>query len=155
MRIWIDADACPRGIKDFLFKAAMRLGVPATLVANSGLFVPRSPLIRLVIVGGGIDEADRYIREHSAAGDLAVSADIPLAAALVDRGVTVIDPRGTVYSENNVKEALATRNLMQHLRESGERTAGPPPLGPNDQARFANAFDREATRLIRAARASR
>lgn len=155
MRIWIDADACPRGIKDFLFKAALRLGVPATLVANSGMFVPRSPLIRLVVVGGGIDEADRYIREHSAAGDLAVSADIPLAAALVDRGVTVIDPRGTVYSANNVKEALATRNLMHDLRESGQQTRGPPPLGPNDQARFANAFDREATKLARATKASR
>ncbi|MFI5399462.1 MAG: YaiI/YqxD family protein [SAR324 cluster bacterium] len=155
MQIWIDADACPRPIKDFLFKAALRLGVPAILVANSGMFVPRSPLIRLVVVGRGIDEADRYIRDHSAAGDLAVSADIPLASALVDRGVTVIDPRGIVYTANNVKEALATRNLMQDLRESGQQTRGPPPLGPNDQARFANAFDREATKLTRPSTLSR
>jgi len=119
------------------------------LVANRGLFVPRSPFLRLVVVGGAIDEADRYLVEHGAAGDLAVTADIPLAAALVDRGIVVIDPRGTVYSASNVKEALATRNLMQDLRESGELQGGPAPLGSNDRVRFANAFDREVTRLRR------
>jgi hypothetical protein len=149
MQIWIDADACPRPVKEFLYKAALRLGTPTVLVANRGLFVPRSPFLRLVVVGGAIDEADRYLVEHGTAGDLAVTADIPLAAALVDRGIVVIDPRGTVYSASNVKEALATRNLMQDLRESGELQGGPAPLGSNDRVRFANAFDREVTRLRR------
>lgn len=149
MQIWIDADACPKMIKEFVYGASTRLNVPTVLVANSGMFVPRSPLIRLVVVGGRVDEADRYILEHCAAGDLVVSADIPLASALVDKGVAVVDPRGTVYSAGNVKEALATRNLMQELRESGLQQGGPAPLGPNDKARFANAFDREMTRLRR------
>jgi len=152
MNLWIDADACPKTIKEFLFKAAGRLQAPMVLVANSGMYVPRSPLIRLAVVGGAVDEADRYILAHSAPGDLVVSADIPLAAALVDKGVVVVDPRGTVYTPANVKEALATRNLMQELREGGLQQGGPASFGPNDRARFANAFDREVTRLARTAR---
>jgi uncharacterized protein YaiI (UPF0178 family) len=150
--LWIDADACPKIIKEFLFKAATRLQAPMILVANSGMFVPRSPLFRLIVVGRAIDEADHYIRDHCAPGDLVVSADIPLAAALVDKGIVVIDPRGTVYSPGNVKEALATRNLMQDLRENGLQQGGPPPLGANDKVRFANAFDREVTRLQKMAK---
>ncbi len=148
MKIWIDADACPKLVKEFLYKAATRLQVPTTLVANSGMFVPRSPLLRLEVVGNRIDEADRFIAEHAAPGDLAVTADIPLAATLVDKGIAVVDPRGVVYSPGNVKEALATRNLMQELRESGLEQGGPPPFAQKDVARFANAFDREITRLL-------
>jgi len=150
MKIWVDADACPRMIKEFLFKAAGRLKIPTVLVANSNMFIPRSNLVSLVVVGDGMDEADHYIVEHCDPTDLVVTADIPLASDLVDKGVVALNPRGTVYTTDNVKEALATRNLMQDLREAGEIQGGPPPLGPSDREKFANAFDREITRLARA-----
>jgi uncharacterized protein len=149
MKIWIDADACPKLVKEFLYKASARLKVPATLVANSAMFVPRSPLLKLEVVGNRIDEADQFIVQHGEPGDLAVTADIPLASMLVDKGIAVVDPRGVVYTPANVKEALATRNLMQELRESGLDQGGPPPLAQKDIARFANAFDREITRLLK------
>ncbi len=147
MTIWVDADACPKMIKELVFKAAVRLKIPAILVANSGMAVPRSALIRLVVVGKSMDEADRHILAQCSVGDLVVTADIPLAAALVDKGIAAVNPRGTVYTTDNVKEALATRNLMQELRESGVMQGGPAPLGPADKAAFANALDRELTRL--------
>ena len=147
MRIWIDADACPKMIKDFVFKVSHRLQVPVILVANSGIPVPRSNRVSLVIVGKAIDEADRHILKNCAGGDLVVTADIPLASSLVDKGVVAIDPRGKVYTTDNVKEALATRNLTQELREEGIMSGGPPPLGPRDREKFANAIDRELTRL--------
>ena len=107
-------------------------------------------LISLVVVGKGVDEADRHILEHCEAGDLVVTADIPLASSLVDKGAVALNPRGTVYTTANVKEALATRNLHHDLREEGNFTGGPPPLGPKDRERFANAIDRELTRLRQA-----
>ena len=149
MRIWIDADACPKMIKEFVFKVSHRLKVPVVLVANSGMHVPRSNLVSLVVVGKGIDEADHHILENCALGDLVVTADIPLASSLIDKGVVAINPRGTVYTPDNVKEALATRNLMQDLREEGTLTGGPPPFGPRDREQFANGIDRELTRLRR------
>ncbi|MBI4081715.1 MAG: YaiI/YqxD family protein [Candidatus Lambdaproteobacteria bacterium] len=149
MTVWIDADACPRTIKAFVFKACARLKAPVVVVANRGLGVPQSPLIRQVVVGGAIDEADRYILEHAAARDLVVTEDIPLASALVDKGVAAVSPRGVVFTPNNVKEALATRNLMQELRESGLAAGGPAPLVAAHRVAFANAFDREMTRLAR------
>ena len=149
MRIWIDADACPKMIKDFVFKVSHRLQVPVILVANSGIHVPRSNRVSLVVVGKAIDEADRHILKNCAGGDLVVTADIPLASSLVDKGVVAINPRGTVYTTDNVKEALATRNLTQELREEGIMSGGPPPLGPRDREKFANAIDRELTQLQR------
>ena len=149
MTIWIDADACPKMIKDFVFKVSGRLKVPVVLVANSGIHVPRSKLVSLVVVGKANDEADQHILENCAVGDLVVTADIPLASLLIDKGVVAIDPRGAVYTPGNVKEALATRNLMQDLREEGTMSGGPPPLGPRDREKFANAIDRELTRLQR------
>lgn len=149
MRIWIDADACPRMIKEAVFKTSLRLKIPLTLVANSGMFMPRSPLITIDVVGGGVDEADQHILAQAAKGDLVVTADIPLASALVDKGVVAIDPRGMVYTPGNVKEALATRNLMQDLRDSGVAQGGPAPMGPRERERFTNALDRELTRLRR------
>ena len=149
MKIWIDADACPRMTKETVFKAAFRLKVPLVLVANRGMEVPRGALVSLVVVGKEIDEADRHIARHSAPGDLVVTADIPLAALLVDRGVVAIDPRGRVFTTDNVKEALATRNLMHDLRESGIQEGGPAPLGPRDREQFANALNRELTKLQR------
>ena len=147
MRIWIDADACPKMIKDFVFQVSRRLKVPVILVANSGIHVPRSNLVSLVVVGDGLDEADHHILENCAEDDLVVTADIPLASLLIDKGVVAIDPRGTVYTPDNVKDALATRNLMQDLREEGTMSGGPPPLGPRDRENFANAIDRELTKL--------
>ena len=149
MTIWIDADACPRMIKDFVFKVSRRLEVPVIMVANSGMHVPRSNLVSLVVVGGGLDEADRHILENCALGDLVVTADIPLASALVDKGVVAINPRGTVYTPDNVKEALAARNLAQDLRDEGTMSGGPAPLSPRDREKFANAIDRELTKLQR------
>jgi hypothetical protein len=149
LRLWIDADACPRIVKDVVFKTSLRLQLPATLVANSPMAVPRSSLFSLVMVNGDIDAADRHIVTHAAPGDVVVTADIPLAALLVEKGVVAIDPRSTVYAPGNVQEALATRNLMQELRESGLTQGGPAPLGPKDRERFANALDRELTRLRR------
>ena len=154
MKIWIDADACPKMIKEFVFKVSRRLKVPVVLVANSGMHVPRSNLVSLVVVGGEIDAADRHILENSAVDDLVVTADIPLASSLIGKGVAAINPRGAVYTPDNVKEALATRNLMHGLREEGIMSGGPPPLGPRDREKFANAMDRELTRLGRAVRTS-
>ena len=147
MRIWIDADACPKMIKDFVFKVSRRLEVPVILFANSGIHVPRSNLVSLIVVGDGLDEADRHILENCAAGDLVVTADIPLASSLVDKGVVAISPRGTVYTPDNVKEVLATRDLTQKLRDEGTMSGGPPPLSPRDREKFANAIDRELTKL--------
>ena len=152
MRIWIDADACPKMIKDFIFKVSRRLKIPVVLVANSTIHVPRSNLMSLVVVGKGMDEADRHILENCAIGDLVVTADIPLASSLIDQGVAAINPRGAVYTPDNVKEALATRNLMQDLREEGTMSGGPSPLGPRDREKFANAIDRELTRLRKVSR---
>ena len=149
MRIWIDADACPKMIKDFVFKVSRRLAVPVILVANSGIHVPRSKLVSLVVVGAGLDEADHHILEYCSVGDVVVTADIPLASSLIDQGVVAINPRGTVYTPDNVKEALATRNLLQDLRDEGTMTGGPPPLSPRDKVKFANAIDRELTKLRR------
>ena len=149
VHIWIDADACPRPARAFVLKAGARLRVPITLVANNGVGMPRSALVRTVVVGKGLDAADHYILAQSTAGDLVVTADIPLAAALIRKGVAAVDPRGRVFTADNVSEALATRNLMADLREQGFVQGGPPPRGANDQAQFANAFDRELTRLLR------
>ena len=149
MKIWIDADACPKMSKEIVFKVSRRLKIPVVLVANSGLHVPRSTLVSLVVVGMKIDEADHHILEHCAVGDLVITADIPLASSLIDKGVVALNPRGMVYTPDNVKEALATRNLMSDLREEGTMTGGPPPLGPKDREKFANAIDRELTKLKR------
>ena len=149
MIVWVDADACPRAVKEAIFKACRRLQLRVTLVANSGIAVPRSPLVSLALVGNAIDAADRHILEHCARGDLVITADIPLAAAVVDMGGAAINPNGTVYSPANVKEALASRNLLQELRESGIMHGGAAPFGAKERERFANALDRELTRLRR------
>lgn len=149
MRFWIDADACPNVVKAVVFKAAARLQVPTVLVANRTVTAPRSAWVSAVVVGRDVDEADRYIAGHAEPGDVVVTADIPLAAELVGQDVVAIDPRGKVYDARNVQEALATRDLMHDLREGGQMQGGPPPLGAADKARFANAFDREVTRLLR------
>lgn len=141
MKIWIDADASPKAVKEIVFKASQKNKVSVTLVANSYMQVPNSHLIDLVVVEKKFDEADKYISEKAQPGDLVITADIPLAAELVDKKVVAINPRGEIYTEDNVKEALATRNLLQDLRGGLEQGGGPPPFGPKDKAAFAGSFN--------------
>jgi uncharacterized protein YaiI (UPF0178 family) len=150
MKIWIDGDAAPRDAKDIVFRAAKRLNLETVLVANQLLQAPRgNPSVSSVLVPGGPDVADRYIAEHAVPGDLAITADIPLAATLVANGITVLDPRGVEYSGHNVGERLAVRNLMDSLRGAGEITGGPAPYGSRDRHAFAAALDQLLTRLTR------
>lgn len=142
MRIWIDADASPRDVKDVVFRAASRLSVPVVVVANKAMFVPRSPLITMVQVPGGPDVADDHIAREAAAGDVAVTHDIPLAARLVDKDVVVIDPRGDVYDRENVGERLSVRDFMSDVRDTGVLTGGPAAYSARDKQRFASALDR-------------
>lgn len=146
MRIYIDADASPRAVKDLVFRAAERTSVEVLVVANKAMFVPRSPLIRMVQVSGGPDVADDYIVEHAEEGDVAITADVPLAARLVEKRVVVIDPRGQVLDEDNVGERLSLRDFMTEARDLGIATGGPQAFGPKDKQRFANALDRELSR---------
>lgn len=142
MRIWVDADACPAVIKEILFRAAGRAGLPLTLVANQTLRTPPSPLIRMVQVPGGFDEADKYIAERVATGDLVITADIPLAAEVVGKGAHALSPRGERYGKENIRELLDMRNFMDTLRSTGVETGGPAAFGQADRQAFANQLDR-------------
>jgi len=146
VQIWIDADACPQVIKDILYRAADRAQVMTTLVANMPLRTPPSPFIKTVRVPKGFDVADHYIVQQLSPGDLVITADIPLAAEAIKRGAHALDPRGDRYSEDNVGERLAMRNLLQELRGTGEIIGGPPAFGSSDRQRFANQLDRFLTR---------
>lgn len=145
VRIWVDADACPQVIKEILYRAADRAQVLTTLVANASLRTPPSPYIQSVRVPKGFDVADNRIVQQVQPGDLVVTADIPLAAAVIERGATALDPRGELYSEDNVRERLALRNLMQDLRSTGTVISGPAPFSQNDRQLFANQLDRFLT----------
>ena len=142
MHIWVDADACPGVIKEILFRAAERLAVPMTLVANKPLRTPRSPLIRMLQVPRGFDVADNEIAKRVEAGDLVITADIPLAADVIARGAHALDPRGEFMSVDNIRERLAMRNFMDELRGSGVQTGGPATLDQTDRKRFADQLDR-------------
>jgi uncharacterized protein len=142
MVIWIDADACPRGAKDLVFRAAARRQLHVCLVANRPLSVPPSPLISAVQVAAGSDVADSYIVQHVGAGDLVVTADIPLASLVVARGATALDPRGEVHTADTIGERLAVRDLMEELRWAGVATGGPAAFSGADRQRFAEALDR-------------
>ena len=150
MRIWVDADAAPREVKDIVAKAALRLELPTMLVANQKLQTPaNNPFVTAVRVEGGPDAADDHIAEHAQPGDLAVTADIPLAARLVDKGVRAIDPRGTEYTEETIGERLSVRDFMDQLRSTGVETGGPSAYGLKEKQAFAATFDRVLTRLLR------
>jgi uncharacterized protein YaiI (UPF0178 family) len=151
MRIWIDADACPGPVRDIVIRAVARLRVPAVFVANRPLSLPRSELLSTVLVGAGLDVADAYIAEAAEPGDLAVTQDIPLASALVNRGVVTLGPRGETFTEDNVDERRSIRDFMHELREGGVVTGGPKAFGPKDRQTFAAALDRELSRLLRGA----
>jgi len=140
--IWVDADACPRVIKDILFRAAERAGVRLTLVANQPIGVPPSPHIRSVQVAGGFDVADRHIAQEARPGDLVVTADIPLAAEVIEKGCLALNPRGELYTADNIRQRLNMRDFMDTLRGSGVDTGGPPALNQRDRMAFANQLDR-------------
>jgi len=146
VQIWVDADACPQIIKEILFRAAERAQVLTTLVANAPLRTPPSPFIKSVRVAKGFDVADHRIVKEMQPGDLVITADIPLAAEVIARGAHALDPRGELYSEDNVRERLAIRNLMQELRSTGDILGGPAPFNQSDRQRFANHLDRLLTR---------
>ena len=151
MKLWLDADAAPRDVKDVCFRASERLKLETVLVANQRVQLPPGyPLLSAVRVDGGPDVADRYIAEHSEAGDVAVTADIPLAAQLVPKGVVVIDPRGEEYTADSIGERLSVRNFMDGLRGAGVETGGHAAYGPREKQAFANALDRVLTRAMRA-----
>lgn len=150
--LWIDADATPRDVKDICFRASDRLALPTVLVANARVQLPPGYRhLTAVRVESGPDAADRYIAEHAAKGDVAVTADIPLAAALVDKGVVVIDPRGEEYTAESIGERLSVRNFMEGLRGIGVETGGHAAFGAREKAAFANALDRALTRARRQA----
>jgi len=142
MKIWADADALPGPIRDILFRAADRTERVLVLVANKNLRIPRSRFIRFERVKPGADVADNFIVKSMEAGDLVVTADIPLAAAVVEKGGLALDPRGELYDENTVGERLSYRNFMQDLRADGIQTGGPRPLDARARQEFANALDR-------------
>ena len=142
MHIWVDADACPGVIKDILFRAAERLQVPLTLIANKALRIPPSQFIRMFQVPHGFDVADDEIAKRVAAGDLVITADIPLASAVIMRGAHALNPRGEFYTADNISERLALRDYLSELRDSGVQTGGPAPLDQTDRKRFADQLDR-------------
>ena len=149
MNIWVDADACPVAIKEILYRAAERAGIPLTLVANKPLAVPRSRFIRALQVERGFDIADAEIAQRLAPGDLVITADVPLAAEVIARGGHAINPRGERYTPDNVREHLAMRDLLAKLRETGVQTTGPAPLDQTDRKRFADQLDRFLTQKTR------
>ena len=142
MRIWVDADACPNVIKDILFRAAERAQVTLTLVANQPVRIPPSQYIKALQVPAGFDVADDRIVELTEAGDLVITADIPLAAGVLEKGGHALDPRGETYTQDNIKERLAVRKLMDELRSSSVDTGGPATFSNADRQAFANKLDR-------------
>lgn len=145
MHIWVDADACPVVIKDILFRAAERTRVPLTLVANRLLRVPPSPYIRARQVPMGFDVADHHIMDEVAAGDLVITADIPLAAALIGKGARALSPRGECFNAENIRERLGLRDFMEGLRGAGADIGGPAALSQADRQAFARQLDRFLT----------
>lgn len=141
MEIWVDADACPNAVKEILFRASERLGVRITLVANAPVSTPPSTLVRSVRVSAGFDVADNEILKRLRPGDLVITADIPLAAEVIDGGGQALNPRGELYTKDNIRERLTMRDFMDTLRGSGINTGGPPAFGPRDRQAFANALD--------------
>jgi hypothetical protein len=141
-QIWVDADACPNVIKEILFRAAERVELPVTLVANQPIPVPPSRFVRSVQVASGFDVADNYIVQQAQPGDLVITADIPLAAEAIAKGCLALNPRGELYTEENIRQRLNMRDFMDTLRASGVDTGGPPALSKGDRMAFANQLDR-------------
>ena len=146
MRIWVDADACPKVVKEILFRVAERTGIAVTLVANQPVPVPRIPSVQAVQVEHGFDIADNEIVRRCEPGDLVITADIPLAAEVIDKGGSALNPRGELYTRENVRQRLNMRDFLDTMRASGVHTGGPPALDQRDRQAFANALDRFVAR---------
>lgn len=143
MNIWVDADACPKVIKEILYRAAVRVQCQLLLVANQPLTVPRSQFIKTRLVEQGFDVADNYIVQQCAVGDLVITADIPLAAEVLEKGVDALNPRGELYIRETIRQKLTMRDFMDEMRGTAVMTGGgPPPLNQTDRREFANALDR-------------
>ncbi len=149
MQIWVDADACPNVIKEILFRVAERARIMVTLVANQAVPTPRIAWVQALQVAQGFDVADNEIVKRVAPGDLVITADIPLAAEVIDKGATALNPRGELYTRENVKARLNMRDFMDTMRASGAQTGGPPALNQRDRQAFANALDRFVARAQR------
>jgi uncharacterized protein YaiI (UPF0178 family) len=142
MKIWIDADACPAPVKDILFRASKRTNTLLILVANNFLSTPPSPLISVIRVDKGFDVADNYIVQHLVANDLVITADIPLAADVVAKQGIALNPRGELYTENNIKQRLGLRDMREQLRGAGANIGGPSAYSAKEKTAFANALDK-------------
>lgn len=151
MRIWVDADACPIVIRDILFRAAQRTGITLTLVANKPVRLPAGGNLHFVQVPPGFDAADRRIVELMSSGDLVITADVPLAAAAIDKGGTALNPRGELYTQENVRERLSVRNFLDELRGSGVNTGGPGAFSQRERKLFASQLDRLLARSVKPA----
>lgn len=147
-QIFVDADACP--VKDEVLKVAGRHGLRTLLVSDGGIRPVDSPLVEMVIVTPGLDAADDWIAEHIGAGDIAITNDIPLADRCLKKGAAAIRPNGKVFTEENIGDVLATRDLMAGLRETGQITGGPPPFNKNDRSRFLQALETAVQAALRA-----
>jgi len=148
MKIWVDADACPVVIKEILFKAAKRTGLPMTLVANQPIRIPPSNNITMLRVGSGFDVADDEIVRQMSEGDLVITSDIPLAADVIEKGGLALSPRGELYTTDNIRARLSVRDFMDTLRSSGVNTGGPPALNQNDRKEFAGHLDRILANIV-------
>ena len=142
MQIWVDADACPKVIREILYRAAERVKCNLILVANQSLVTPKSPYIKSVRVQSGFDVADNYIVQQVTAGDLVITADIPLAAEVLSKSAAALNPRGEIYNPDTIRQKLTMRDFMDEMRGSGVITGGPPPLSQTERREFANALDR-------------
>lgn len=146
MKIYVDADACPKPVKDILYRVAERTRLPVIFVANTELPIPRTTKIKMIQVPKGFDVADNYILNHISKGDLTITADIPLAAEIIDAGGHALNPRGELYTPENIRSKLNIRDFMESIRGSGLHVGGPPPLSKRDRMAFANALDRFITK---------
>ena len=150
MIIWVDADACPGVIKEILYRAAKRTEILTIFVANSHLVLPKSRFLEFRKVGAGFDVADSAIAQSVEVGNLVVTADIPLAAEVVEKGAYALNPRGELYTPENIRGILNMRDFMDTMRGSGIQTGGPPPLGPSERKAFGDSLDRFLARHARA-----
>lgn len=140
--IWIDADACPKAVKELVFKASRRLNINIILVANDYQNIPQSDLIKLIVVHKGFDAADQHIIDQVEIHDIVITADIPLAAKVLKKKAIALNPRGEIYNEHNIGSILSMRDFMQGLRDAGSMTSGPAPFGPKDVKQFADSLNK-------------
>ena len=147
-KIWIDADACPKAVKEIVFKTSHRLNISIILVANSYQAIPQNSLIKLIIVDKGFDAADQHIIDQVEIFDIVITADIPLAAEVLKKKAVALNPRGEIYTENNICSILSMRNFMKEFRDAGSIISGPPAFGPKDIKQFADSLNKLVSRLL-------